>query len=373
MKKNFILLAFSICFLSAAYGQFTNKTMMVGTASRAYRQYLPSGFNPSAEPGLPLIIAMHGLGDNYTNFSNVGFHYIADTARFLVVYPNGTLNAWSQNSWNNGTILSSTANDIGFLWQIIDTMKVKYNIDLAKVYVTGFSMGGIMSYRTLCGMPERIAALASVSGTMSSSDISTCDPGRAVPVMHLHGTADGTVPYTGGLPSLSSVSETMAFWQDNNGCSDSTVTPLPNLVASDSITVDLIDYNMCGKPVQLWRENNADHIWPYYPVNDITAVIEIWLFFRDKTHPSPSPLSVMESNARPTITLAQTQGAISIEADHEMLEISICDVQGRNLVQLKGQLGNLQKIAMEQYNSQTCIVNVKTVKGSVTKKFVLVK
>src|SRR5262249_24490406 len=151
--------------------------------------------DPATEPNLPLVIAMHGLGDTYTGFSAVDFQSVADTARFILVYPNGTPNSFGQNSWNNGTLLSSSADDITFLSRIIDTMYARHHIDVARVYVTGFSMGGIMTYHALCNLPSRIAAIASVSGPMSTTDFSGCNPGRAVPVMHVHGTGDGTIPY----------------------------------------------------------------------------------------------------------------------------------------------------------------------------------
>ena len=114
MQKHSLTLLLSVLLVTFNYGQFTNKTMDVNGEIRSYRQYLPTGFNASTEPNLPLIIAMHGIGDNMTNFSNVGFDNIADTARFIVVYPQGMPNILSQNSWNNGTLLASGANDIGF-------------------------------------------------------------------------------------------------------------------------------------------------------------------------------------------------------------------------------------------------------------------
>lgn len=374
LKKTFLSLVAGITLLSTANAQMTNETMTVGTATRQYRQYLPSGFNAATEPGLPLVIALHGLGDDYINFSSAGFQYLADTARFIVVYPNGTLNGWSQRSWNNGTILSSTADDIHFISRIIDSMYIKYNISLAHVYVTGFSMGGIMSYHLLCAMPERIAAIASVSGTMSDTDVSTCDPGRPVPVMHMHGTADGTVPYsTGKLPSLSLVPTTLNFWQNNNGCSDSTVTAMPDIVTGDSITVDFIQYNTCTKPVNFWRENGADHQWLYRPVNDIDATTQIWLFFRDKVHPSPSPLHVAEVVHAQGVNIATTYNGLNIESGAGMQEIVVTDMQGRYLVNLKGNLGTSQLINLNTYRNQPLVVNVKAGETWYKKKFVLVR
>lgn len=68
--------------------------MTVGGTSRTYNRYLPTGLTPSEE--VDLIIVLHGIGDNANNMSNVGFNLIADTARFIAVYPQGVNNGFGQ-------------------------------------------------------------------------------------------------------------------------------------------------------------------------------------------------------------------------------------------------------------------------------------
>lgn len=365
MKKLVFLLTF---FLTIhVYSQFSTQTLLVGSVNRTFRQYLPTGFVPGSENNLPLVIALHGLGDNATNFSGVGFNYIADTARFIVTYLQGTQNAFGQNSWNNGTLfLSSTSDDIGFINQLIDSMYVRYNIDLNRVYICGFSMGGIMSYHTVCALPNRIAALASVAGTMSDVDVTNCNPGRPVPIMHLHGTVDATVPYdAGALPSLSLVPTTMAFWQNNNGCSDSTVYNLPDLVSTDSITVDTIIYNGCGAPVNLWRENGADHQWLYTPVNDINTTVEIWKFFNTKIHPGASQLGIDVVSHQPDIKLSN--GILKIESLDMLRNINIIDLQGRVLKSVEVSANSIE-IPVYEIRNKIILVQVMTHQHVFTQK-----
>ncbi len=372
MKKLLTLITFTIL-ANGIFAQFSNRTMMVGSLNRQYRQYLPTAFNAATEPGVPLVIAMHGLGDNMTNFSGVGFQHIADTARFIVVYPNGTLNAFSQNAWNNGTLLSSSADDITYLSMLIDTMKVKYDIDLNRVYVTGFSMGGIMTYHTVCALPHRIAAIASVAGTMATSDISGCNPGRAIPVMHMHGTADGTVPYnSGALPSLSLVPATLAFWQDNNGCGDSSIYNLPNTVPADSITVDTIPFNTCNAPLVHWRENGADHVWLYPPANDISATLEIWKFFQDKSHPGASQLSINSPQLYETIIEYIGMG-VHVKSNIPVKEVSIYDMQGKLIKEMVCKDILELNIDLTSYSTQVLIVKVVTGVNIITKKLLVVQ
>lgn len=339
-----------------AFAQFSNHTVDINGTGRQYRQYLPSGLNTQTE-SVPLVIAMHGIGDDMQNFSNVGFSWFADTARFICVFPEGEPNSFGQNSWNNGTILLSTAeDDIGLLNKIIDDMHTNYNIDLSRVYVCGFSMGGIMTHRVACALPYRVAAIASVSGTMSDVDVNNCEPGRAVPVMHMHGTADATVPYSGAaLPSLSLVQPTIDFWKENNNCTDSTVTPQADIEA-DGITVDKIAYTGGGAETNLWKENGADHQWLYYPINDIDATIEIWLFFRNKVHPNVAGVGIKEESAS-NLTVFAAGNELHISSDKNVQLVEVYDMQGKLLAKT-ATIKNVTKttIALQPQSNQMVLV-----------------
>lgn len=286
-----LLLVLSFSF---SHAQLSNKSVSIGGVNRTYKQYLPTVFNPQSE-SVSLVFILHGLGGTNADMVSAGFNFIADTARAIAIYPQGLQNQYGQNSWNNGTLLSSTANDIGFMNALIDSAILNYNVDPTRVYFTGFSMGSIMSYHMACALNDRVAAVGCMAGTMSTSDIQNCSPEYATPVIHLHGTADGTVPYDGSaLPSLSLVDETVNFWRGVHGC-DATAdsTRLPDS-AADNITVDRFVYDNCSPDgsVELWRFNGADHIYLYQPVNDITEMIEVWLFLNRWSHPSPAAAGV---------------------------------------------------------------------------------
>ena len=134
-----------------------------GGMYRNYRIYIPSIYTGTA--ARPLIINMHGYTSNALQqqfYSN--FEPIADTANFLMVYPNGTFTGTVQ-FWNAG-ISSAGVNDISFLSNLIDSLKAQYNIDLNRVYSTGMSNGGFMSHTLACELSNRITAIASVTGSI---------------------------------------------------------------------------------------------------------------------------------------------------------------------------------------------------------------
>mgnify|MGYP000614765716 CR=1 FL=1 len=343
MKTYITIITLAIGTIS--FAQQSNESMDIGGVNRTYVQYLPTGFNPSTE-SLPVVFCLHGLGDVSTNMANIGFNNMADTARFIAIYPQGIANSFGQTSWANGTsFLSSTADDITFFNLMINDLILNKNADPTRIYSSGFSMGGIMSHKLACVLNDRIAAIGTMSGTMSTDDFTNCVPSYATPVMHVHGTADGTVPYAGSpLPSLELVEPTIDFWRNVHGCaSTADSTQLPN-IASDGYTVDRFIYQGCSPQgsVELWRVNGADHEYFYRPVNDFTEALEIWHFLRKWSHSNPatadiSSLSKNELNIYPN----PSNGTFTIVSP-EMGKASLISLTGKIIGSIQLQIGETE-------------------------------
>jgi polyhydroxybutyrate depolymerase len=282
MKKSIQLLIILALLTSSAKTQINGSFLFDGI-NRSWIVYLPVGYTTGES--LPLVLALHGYtqtGQNMMQFS--GFNSVADTGDFVVVYPNGV-----SNSWNVGFSGGSTADDVGFLSALIDTLHQRYNIDLNRVYSTGFSNGGFMSYRLACELGIRIAAIAPVAGTMTDGSYNSCTPHRPLPVLHIHGTNDIVVSYNGGFGNKS-VDQVLAFWNSFNNCpATPVVEDLPDLVAEGS-TVQRFTWAPCAESaeVMLLKVINGGHTWPGsvgttgigITNRDIVASSEIWNFVR---------------------------------------------------------------------------------------------
>lgn len=272
MAKNYLSfqLLFLILYLNNAIAQTVVGSFTYDGLLRDYRVHLPQGHSLSER--LPLVLNLHGLGSNalqqevYTQFNVVG-----DTAGFIVAYPNAIGNEWN--------ISGSGVDDAGFLSTLIDTIQAKYNIDLSRVYSTGMSMGGFMSYRLACELTCRIAAIASVTGLLATSP---CNASRPIAVMQIHGTDDPTVPY-------SDVNPTIQSWLQKNNCPTTPViSNLPDVNTADSSTVTKSYYGLCGDSTEviLYTINNGGHTWPDAPIiigvtnKDFNASAAIWNFFK---------------------------------------------------------------------------------------------
>ena len=270
---------------SEVFAQTTiSKTFVFEGLSRDYRIYIPAIYNSNSP--VPLLFNLHGYtSNNIEQELYADFRPIADTANFIIIHPNGTPDNVGSLTWNNFGL--STVNDLGFINALIDTAIANYNIDINRVYSTGMSNGGFMSYDLACQLSNRIAAIASVTGSMLTSKLNDCNPSRVVPVMQIHGTADATVPYLGNL-IFAPIETLVETWVQKNNCNATPIqTDLPDINSSDLTTATrhLYTGGTNGNTVEFYKINGGGHSWPGAPINinitnmDFSACREIWRFF----------------------------------------------------------------------------------------------
>lgn len=287
MRQRYSLLVFLVCLAgtSAQAQPIVPGTLQHNGVTREYRLYVPAIYDPATP--VPLVFNLHGYGSNMQQQEFYGdFKPIADTANFIIVHANGLLDGTGTRFWNTfGS--SATVDDLGFLVALLDEISADYAIDQDRVYSTGMSNGGFMSYDLACFRSERFAAIASVTGTMIAPRLANCACTHPMPVMQIHGTADATVPYAGG-GGFVGVESLVDYWRDFNDCSPTpTITPVPNTSTTDGCTVEHYVYGGgdAGSTVELFKVLGGGHTWPGAVFNtgvtnqDINASVEIWRFF----------------------------------------------------------------------------------------------
>jgi len=293
MKKT-LLFACSLILAATTFAQQTTVTWDYDGTTRKYIQYVPSIYDGSE--AVPLVVVLHGLGDNMNNMSQVGFHQVSDTANFIVVTPEALVfqspfpqlfpsaTAWNSGAGAFGIYPSSDVDDVGFINAIMDTISAHYNIDQSKIFVTGFSMGSFMSNRLACQLTDRVAAIAGVAGTIG--DGYTCNPSEYIPVCHFHGTSDTQVGYGvdggGEQDNITGINvlDWIAYWNGHNGCDNLTLEgQFPNS-ANDGYLVDYLEYSGCSDNSRVvhYKVHGADHVW-LGPNDDVFYTTEIWKFF----------------------------------------------------------------------------------------------
>ena len=218
--------------------------------------------------------------------SSVDMRPIADTANFILVYPqavpdpgNGGATSWMHKA-------PTTFDDVPFVEAMIDVIAAEYMIDNDRVYVCGYSLGGEFTYELACSLNGRIAAAGAVARTMQGETFNNCAPQHPTGVLTILGTADFISDYNGitfgGVQYYMSAAETHEYWVTANNCNTNpTISNVPNTNTSDGSTVERYtwaDASGCTY-VEHLKVINGGHDWPGVFGNmDIDASQEIWNF-----------------------------------------------------------------------------------------------
>ena len=223
---------------------------------RNYYVYVPASYQPTQ--ATPLVLSFHGLSSNASQQRLLdGLTALASDFGFIVVHPEGT---GAAQSWNAGECCGeaqmSGIDDVRFVDELLDQLSTELCIDASRIYSTGMSNGGFMSYRLACELGDRIAAIAPVAGGVA---VQPCLPGRPIPVLHFHGTADTLVPYL-GLPAmgLPPVTELVESWAASNDCNRDPTTTY------DTGDATCISYEGCqaDATTTLCTIETGGHTWP---------------------------------------------------------------------------------------------------------------
>jgi len=177
----FIAASVSLAQWGGGGGKSINDYKKVSVSGRDVHVYAPSGLAPKS----PLLLSFHGM-DQDPNYQQQNTHWeaVADTAGFLVVYPRG---GTGFSTWD-----ISGDKDTKWVTEIIAQMAKDYDIDTKRVYMSGFSMGGMFSYHSMGKIADKIAAFAPCSGYLMGGAGTAMRP---VPIFHTHGTTDDVVGY----------------------------------------------------------------------------------------------------------------------------------------------------------------------------------
>lgn len=277
------------------------RTLTVGDLKRTYLVHVPKSYD-GTKP-FPLVLVYHGGGSNAEQMVKFcGRNETADKHGFIAVYPNGTGRLEKALlTFNGGNCcgyaMTNKIDDVEFTRALLDDLAKAVKVDAKRVYATGMSNGGIMSYLLASELSDRIAAIAPVGGPMGTEK---CNPKRPLSVIHFHGTDDEFAPFKGGKgkgvsgTDFYSVDHSIKTWMKANGCKEEPVTvDLPDK-AKDGTKVTRKTYGggKDGAEVVLVVIEGAGHTWPGREpglkllgksTKNVSANEEMWKFF--EKHP----------------------------------------------------------------------------------------
>jgi len=180
-----------------------------GGMNRSYLLHIPPGYD-GTKP-LPLVFDVHG----YTSFASEQlmrskWDQMADKEGFVLIDPEGVDKSWNAGSCCGG----NSQDDVKYFRDVVAKATADLCIDKKRVYVSGHSNGGAMTYRLACEAADIFAAVAPVCGWMT---VTTCNPARPIPVLAIRGLNDTTV-------RIDTADGDIDKWLSNDTCAEDQVT-----------------------------------------------------------------------------------------------------------------------------------------------------
>jgi polyhydroxybutyrate depolymerase len=272
---------------------------------RTYLVHVPPGYVP--ETPLPLVVVIHGAFDTAEGIERVsGFSRLADREGFIVLYPNGMGILGFLQHWNAGHCCGKAADDqvddVGFVTATIEDVCARLRVDRDRIYMVGFSNGGMLAYRFAAERGDLLAAVAPMAASIGgrpSEDLPEWripEPVQPLSIIPMHGLVDDDVPYEGGISrhrggtrTYWPVEQSVEFWVSRNGCK-----PPPVIKTLYEGRVVVKSWTDCtnNTEVALYLITGWGHVWPGNsftavlagddPLRNFDAAEILWAFF--KTH-----------------------------------------------------------------------------------------
>ena len=245
--------------------------------------------HPEAVGQSSVLFNLHGYGSNaleqmqYGDFRDLAY---SKDKNFILIHPQGaplnTALASSVSHWNSGAwTIGSPVDDVNFINTIIEFVSNKYNINTKRIYSTGMSNGGFMSYHLACNLSTKIAAIASVTGSMSKQTLESCNPNHPTSILQIHGTIDGSVPFDGNSAlGMESINDVMNYWQVYNACNSEPLIKVEDYTVL-GFAIEHQTFHNCINDVQveLYKVEGMWHTWPSEERFGISATEKVWDFF----------------------------------------------------------------------------------------------
>ncbi|MGW0534551.1 alpha/beta hydrolase family esterase [Streptomyces sp. NPDC003032] len=237
---------------------------------RVYTVHAPPGYSRSEQ--LPLVIAMHPYpADGKAMAAISGLNAKADEENFLVAYPDGL------NQGFNALICCGSEDDVGFIRTLTKRLTGTWNADPARVYATGISNGGDMSYKLAVELPGIFAAIAPISGGYLGTD--------AEKTSYMPKTPVSVITFIGGLDEhYAGMDAGIDAWQKRLSCKPSEPQKMRKKIKRTAAKC------RDGSDVVVYRLPEMGHSWPdgagggmSDPEAGVNATDLMWDFFKSHT------------------------------------------------------------------------------------------
>ncbi|HYQ30215.1 MAG TPA: PHB depolymerase family esterase [Polyangiaceae bacterium] len=256
------------CPMPALKAGNTDKTLMIGGASRSYTLHVPAAYDGSK--AVPLVVDFHGLGGNGKSESTSSpYPAQTDADGVIMAFPTG-LAGPGGNAWNVGPCCVKNTDDVAFAKALVTEIEKTACIDTKRVYAVGFSMGGGMSHYLACHAADVFAAVAPAAFDLLQENIEDCKPQRPISEITFRSTGDNVVAYSGGasmavqgMPiTFLGAKGTFQKWAQINQCTGAASAEDANGCATYAGCPAGVEVTLCTKQGGTHEAGNAKVGWP---------------------------------------------------------------------------------------------------------------
>jgi polyhydroxybutyrate depolymerase len=211
---------------SAAHSDTREIVFTQDGLARSYLVTVPDGL---VEPA-PLVVAVHGLLEDASSMrervARGRLDIFAEQYGFVVVYPSAWGRVWNIGEGHGARRLLPPRDDLEYLARVVADVRANIAIDPARIFIVGYSLGGMTSFSLACRNPGLFRAVAAVASQFP--DMFSDDCANALPdgVLLIHGTDDDVIPFEGGpiisgplaLMEMKSFADALAYFTRSKGC-----------------------------------------------------------------------------------------------------------------------------------------------------------
>jgi poly(3-hydroxybutyrate) depolymerase len=301
-RPDFLVAVFIVSLATAGFAQNVTKSFTVNGTTHSCIWHVPSGVTKP-----PVVFFIHGANGSGGGFQNeTKGDVVADREKFITVYPSASSNG-AAGTWAD---MSGTGNYPFFL-AVLDTLDARYTIDRNRIYMTGFSQGGFISFAAGCKYSDVFAAIAPVSGHAGSP----CTLKRPVPVFLTFGAQEDKVSFVNDL----------AIWLKLDSCSSTPTVTRPQT------GVTKITYGPCAQGTYAIMDSisGQGHQWP----TKLNMAEEVWTFFKQY---SLSGNTAVRQQAvavtREPISVSYSSGTVRLQGAGEKYRVRVINTKGRLVV-----------------------------------------
>jgi poly(3-hydroxybutyrate) depolymerase len=306
-RPTFLSAAIIISLAAAGFAQTV--TFQVAGVTRSCVLHVPSGISKPA-----IVFFLHGAGGSGAGFENdTKADVVADREKFIAAYPSGISGNWDY---------ADGSKDFTFMLALIDTIDARYHIDRNRVYVSGFSMGGGMTFALACKYADVFAAIAPVSAAGSE-----CTPKRAIPVFLTFGTKD--------MSPVSTYMASVNRWVAADGCPATPQVTRPYPYTNPQSVVTRLTYGPGKNGVEVVADSiqGGQHGWPTDTRTSVNQADEVWAFFKNFTLNGGTAIYGQASPAaHDGISAFYASGIVRLKGTGEKCRVRVIDTRGRLVV-----------------------------------------